>query len=82
MLYNVSRKGGTHVLTSKEIERSLISYAGGALVTIADVTAWTGRSRDWTRLRVLRDLDCITEGRTKFYFAGDVAKALIALSQK
>ena len=64
-------------MTARDIERSLTASAHGALVTIADIAAWSGRSREYLKHNILNGIECIQEGTSKFYFAGDVAKAIV-----
>lgn len=59
----------------KDIEKSLTQSAGGALVTIADIAAWSGRSRDYAK-SLVRGLDYIGGQTNKFFYAGDVARAI------
>lgn len=64
-------------MIKKDLEKSLSNFAGGALVTITDICMWSGRSRDYVRLHITHDLDCLNRGTAKFYYAGDVAEAIV-----
>lgn len=59
-----------------EIEKSLTNHANGALVTITDIAVWSGRSKEYLKANILNELKHIGTGTSKFYFVGDVARAI------
>ena len=67
-------------MRKQDLEASLQRHAGGALVTIADISSWSGRSRDYLKHNVLCDLECLNKGTSKYYFVGDVASAIARMS--
>lgn len=63
-------------MDAKIIKRDLEQAAGGALVSIEDICRWSGHSRDYVKLRLVRDVPSIRYGRDRLYFAGDVAASI------
>ena len=65
-------------MTKQDIVNSLTQSAGSSLVSVAEIAAWTGRSRVTTR-KLISGLDYITNGRDKLYLADDVATLIISM---
>ena len=64
-------------MDKKTIQRSIETAAGGRMVSITEIAAWSGRSVEWVKGTILADLDSIKTGKHRLYYVGDVAQAFV-----
>lgn len=65
-------------MTKKEIQKSIEESIGGSLVSIVDVSRWSGRSIDYVKKHIVKGLEYTSHGKSKLFFSGDVAERIVS----
>ena len=63
-------------MTKQELKRDITSAVGNSMPTISDIARYMGVGRDTAR-ELVRGLDYLESGRSKRFYAGDVAERIM-----
>ena len=70
-------------MNKQMLMRSMSSAVNGAaFMNVSQIADWTGRSRDFVRNYITRDLECMAgKGQAKMFLIDDIATRIMAISE-
>ena len=70
---------GHRAMTKKEIARDIAQVCGTQFPSISHIARYMGMSRATVRRDIVKDIEYVELGRSKRYFAGDIAARIMEM---